>query len=196
MHRFLPSLWPWHSFLICYILSNISFIYIIIIIFFFLEREKSNRVHEWEGRNRRRGRESQGDSTQSAEPLAGLEVMTLRSWVSWSWSCIVMQPEPKARVGCLTNWATQAPSNLLNPFKLSLQGASESMILWAWYSRWPWPTGHGQQVTWNFFEALILLNCFTRAAIGLSCTAEPTHLQILSHNHSLQVLSSALITVQ
>ena len=42
--------------------------------------------------------ESQADSTLSVEPIVGLDLMTLRS-----------RPEPKSRVGCLTDLATQAP---------------------------------------------------------------------------------------
>ena len=46
------------------------------------------------GGERRRGKEFQTDYLQSAE----LDLMTLRPW-----------PEPKPRVGCLTDWATPVP---------------------------------------------------------------------------------------
>ena len=41
-------------------------------------------------------RESQAGFLPSAEPDAGLDLMVLKSW-----------PEPKSRVGCLTDWGTQ-----------------------------------------------------------------------------------------
>ena len=50
------------------------------------------------GRGRERGRESQANSMLSMEPKMGLNLMTLRSWL-----------KQKPRVGCLTNWAPQAP---------------------------------------------------------------------------------------
>ena len=51
------------------------------------EREKSRGGAEREGE-----RESQAGSTHSTEPDLGLNPTTRRSW-----------PEPKSRVGCLTN---------------------------------------------------------------------------------------------
>ena len=46
-----------------------------------------------------RGRESSSRYPTGVEPTWGsLDLMTLRSW-----------PEPKSRVGCLNNWATQVP---------------------------------------------------------------------------------------
>ena len=58
------------------------------------------REREWgKGKGQReKERESQATSTLSAEPDTGLNPTILRS-----------QPEPKSRVGCSTNWATQAP---------------------------------------------------------------------------------------
>ena len=52
------------------------------------------------GRGRERGgeRESKAGSTLTVEPHVGLSPMTVISW-----------PEPKSRVGCLTNWANQVP---------------------------------------------------------------------------------------
>ena len=41
------------------------------------------------------------DTTLGTEPDVGLNLTTLRS-----------QPEPKARIGCLTPWATQVPLQL------------------------------------------------------------------------------------
>ena len=56
-----------------------------------------------EGTSRGRGkvegeREFQAYSMLSVEPSMGLSHMTPRSW-----------PEPKSRIRCLTDWATQAP---------------------------------------------------------------------------------------
>ena len=58
----------------------------------FWERE---REQGWEAEGRR---ESQADFMLSVEPDAGLNLMTLRSWL-----------EPKSRGRCLTAWASQAP---------------------------------------------------------------------------------------
>ena len=53
------------------------------------------------GREREEERESQVGSTPSTEHEEGLDFMTVRS-----------RPEPKSRVGCSTNGATQAPLKL------------------------------------------------------------------------------------
>ena len=54
---------------------------------------------EWGEAERGRGRESQAGSVLSAQsPTWGSNSWTVRSW-----------PEPKSRVGHLTDWATQAP---------------------------------------------------------------------------------------
>ena len=55
-------------------------------------------VHSGERGSKRRGRERISDSVVSVKPDTGLHLMTLRSW-----------SEPKSKVGCLNNWATQAP---------------------------------------------------------------------------------------
>ena len=66
------------------------------------------RESEWacgQGKGRERGRqkESQAGSALSVEtPTWGLNPRSVRSW-----------PELKPRVRCLTNWATQAPQELL-----------------------------------------------------------------------------------
>ena len=77
------------------------------------EREwerKKEREHEGRGGKVQRERESQADSILSAEPDAGLNLMTLRSW-----------PEPKPRVGRLTDCVTQVPpvSYLLDAYNVS-----------------------------------------------------------------------------
>ena len=66
-------------------------------LFIYFERE---RASTWAGEGQReRERESQAGSLLSAQSLMpGLNSRTARSWA-----------EPKSRVGCLTNWATQAP---------------------------------------------------------------------------------------
>ena len=61
---------------------------------FFLFR-KREREREWGA-----GRESQVDSLLSVELNTGLDLMTLRSL-----------PEPKSRVRCSIDWATQVPPN-------------------------------------------------------------------------------------
>jgi len=68
--------------------------------FFFLKICLFEREREQEG-----GRETQADSVLSTEPNAGLSFITLRS-----------QPEPKPRVRCLTDCATQEsqPTCFLN----------------------------------------------------------------------------------
>ena len=63
-------------------------------IYFFLGRECTRG-------GRRRG-SPQADSTLSLEPNVGLDLMTLRPW-----------PEPKPRVGHLTDWAPRCPTSLL-----------------------------------------------------------------------------------
>ena len=66
--------------------------------------------HAWAGRGRERERDPQADSLLSAEPHTGLHPRALRSW-----------PEPEPRIGCSTNWATQAPHHFyFKMAKLSL----------------------------------------------------------------------------
>ena len=74
---------PWKRFL-----SNQSFKKYII--YFWGEKESTSG----------RGVEGEADSPLNRESNLGLHLMTLRSW-----------SELKARVRCLTNWATQAPPN-------------------------------------------------------------------------------------
>ena len=71
----------------------ISFLKRIFIYLFLRERARA-------GKGQREGeRESQAGSVLSAQsPMWGLMSHTVRSW-----------PEPKSRVRCLTNWATQVP---------------------------------------------------------------------------------------
>ena len=70
---------------------------------FIFERERG-REKVMEGqRERVRERESQAGSAVSAQSLMrGLNSQTVRSW-----------PKLKSRVGCLTNWDTQAPLYVL-----------------------------------------------------------------------------------
>ena len=77
--------------------SNISAYIFFFTVYLFLREKK--RVHKW-GMDRERGeRESQVGSALSAQSLMwGSNSQTMRS-----------QPEPKPRVGCLTNWATHVP---------------------------------------------------------------------------------------
>jgi len=69
---------------------------------FFKDVFISEREHELEGQRQgekgERERETQADAVLSAEPDAGLDLTTLRSG-----------PEPKLRVGRLTDCATQVP---------------------------------------------------------------------------------------
>ena len=68
---------------------------------FYFERETDRQTdrQQGRGRERRKERESQAGSTLSAQsPMQGSNSWTMKSW-----------PKPKSRVGCLTNWATQAP---------------------------------------------------------------------------------------
>ena len=67
------------------------------------EREEESSEEKGRGRERERDRESQAVSMLSAQSLMwGLIPRTMRSW-----------PDLKARVGRLTDWATQTPLFLL-----------------------------------------------------------------------------------
>ena len=66
--------------------------------YIYLFERESERERAWAGWRAEGERESQADSVPSTEPNAGLHLTTLRSW-----------PEPKSRVGRLTDWATQVP---------------------------------------------------------------------------------------
>ena len=61
-----------------------------------MERAHMSRRREGE-RDRDRERESQADSMPSTEPDVGFDLMTVSSW-----------PEPKSKVGHLTDWATSS----------------------------------------------------------------------------------------
>ena len=71
-------------------------------LFFFLNVRLFWEI-KWTSRGRGRERESQAGPMLSAQsPTWGSISWTTRSW-----------PEPKSRIGCLTDWATQAPPNFL-----------------------------------------------------------------------------------
>ena len=66
-------------------------------LFIYFEREGGST---W-GKGRKRGRErefQEGPTLSVQNPVWGSNSWTARSW-----------PEPKSRVGCLTDWATQGP---------------------------------------------------------------------------------------
>ena len=70
-------------------------------IYLFCERERESVHAHGPGRSRERGREREsqtGSSLSVQGPTRGSNPQTVRSW-----------PEPKPRVGCWTDWATQAP---------------------------------------------------------------------------------------
>ena len=81
--------------------SLIFFIYIFLILFIFERERQTNRDRGWAGEGQRE-RESEASSrlwTVSTEPDAGLELRN-REIMTW------------AKVGHLTNWATQVPRKL------------------------------------------------------------------------------------
>ena len=106
---------------------------------FFLERGEPLSVWDaWRGRGRGRERilsRLHGASPGLHERLhTGLEVGwggpvldlgTLRSW-----------PEPKPRVRCLTDWATQVPHKKLLTSKTNTLLSSIPMALRGWVGRW------------------------------------------------------------
>ena len=76
-------------------------------------------AHEGRGRGRGRGRHSQADSVSSSELAVGLDSMTLRP-----------RPMSKPRVGCLTDWAKQAPlTKCISYIKISRWFRTESAVL-------------------------------------------------------------------
>ena len=86
-------------------LIPLDYVYMILPLSF--SKKKSLFIYLWERewaqvREGRRERERETIPSRlpavSAQPNAGLDPTTLRSW-----------PEQKSRVGCLTNWVTQVP---------------------------------------------------------------------------------------
>jgi len=63
--------------------------------------------------------EGQADSTLSTEPNAGLDSRIPRPW-----------PEPKSRVGHLTDWATQAPLHICTFMETATQAPLHIALLW------------------------------------------------------------------
>ena len=76
----------------------------------------------WErvGAEREGETESQADSTLSTEPRAGLNLM---NWIMRSW------PEPKSRVGRLTDWATLMPRKHFLNIPLAQESSLQSLLL-------------------------------------------------------------------
>ena len=105
------------------------------------EKERENR------REGQRERESQADSTLNIEPNLELIPMTLRS-----------QPKLKPRVGCLTDWTTQAPQLIVILLKIwvitkgttkeFMSGHPGGSVHWApncWFQLRSWSHGSWDQ---------------------------------------------------
>ena len=106
--RHLPSNDPFECHILSVIFKNVSNIFFFYV-YLFWEREHA-RAHSCclhvrgrgKGqRERERGRERESQAG-SAVTVQGSNSRTVRSW-----------PEPKSRVGCFTDWATQVPPSIL-----------------------------------------------------------------------------------
>eukprot|EP00071_Canis_lupus_P046042 XP_022279599.1 centrosomal protein of 131 kDa [Canis lupus familiaris] len=83
--------------------------------FIYLRERACKQTHKWEGGRERRGRGSQAGSLQSVEPNPGRDPTTLRSL-----------PDPKPRVGRLTDRATRRPSTSMPKVHPALASAGSA----------------------------------------------------------------------
>lgn len=100
-------------------LNYFSFLFIIV-----LDRE---RVKVWgEGQRKKERETSAGSSSAWSLPDAGLEFLTPRS-----------RPEPKSRLGCLTEWANYMPRRLSSfPYRILFHCMGVLLVVYLSFTLW------------------------------------------------------------